>query len=83
MALMKKKNASGGDIYRQKKRGRVFTAPPYGETRKCASPGTAIGVPACTVFTYCRIIVNKPLLLLALNIPAGGILLLVQGFKHA
>jgi hypothetical protein len=33
MSMKEKNNASGGDIFRQKKRGRVFAAPPIGETR--------------------------------------------------
>jgi len=83
MGRSKKNNASGGDIFGQKKRGRGFAAPPNGETRDRASPGTAIGVPACTAFPICHILVNKYLHLLAENIPAGGKKLLLQGAKHA
>jgi hypothetical protein len=37
-----------------------------------ASPGTAIGVPACTASKGSQITVKKPFILLAKNIPAGG-----------
>ncbi|VAV95101.1 hypothetical protein MNBD_ALPHA07-1694 [hydrothermal vent metagenome] len=83
MAPPKNYNASGGDIFSQKKRGRDFAAPPIGETLTCASPGTVIGVPACTVTRKCHIMVNKSLHLLAKNIPAGGINLLTLGPYHA
>ncbi len=83
MTPLKKYNASGGDIWGQKKRGRVFATPPNGETLTCASPGTAIGVPACTATPECHIMVNKSLHLLAKNIPAGGKNLLTLGPQHA
>lgn len=67
--------ASGGDILSQKKTGRGTPC----RKGQGASPGAAIGVPACTASTANTILVNALLisearahLLLAKNIPAGG-----------
>ena len=78
--LRRRVDASGGDIYRQKKHGRMSITLPCCKTHRCAFPGAVIGVPACTAKPDCLGLVNEPLFFLAKNIPAGGMKLF---FGHA